>query len=190
MAINMFTVFRSCDVSGVETTRSNPLNCGTGLSTLHQFQAKKIYCFSKDRFTNWQHPLTSIVRKINILCKSMAAVSCLVTCIFQNIFFCVQQKKETHRFVWVLILILFSFLGELSLYAFSLLWFSLGKCITCKFAHCVYIPGTFVCLYIVCIINKVCIEYLRTLVLSTHLVNFTDRQQRKALICPPDGRFY
>ncbi len=105
----------------------------------------------------------------------------LVTCIFQNIFFCVQQKKETHGFV----LILFSFLSELSLYAFlyyGFLWKNL--------AHCVHIPGTFACLYIVCIINKVCIEYLSTLVLSTHLVNVSDRQQRKALICPPDEGFY
>ncbi len=31
------------------------------------------------------------------LCKSMAIISnCLVTNILQNIFFCVQQKKETH----------------------------------------------------------------------------------------------
>ncbi len=28
--------------------------------------------------------------------KSMATVNCLVTDILQNIFFCVQQKKETH----------------------------------------------------------------------------------------------
>ncbi len=30
------------------------------------------------------------------LCKSMAISNCLVTNILQNIFFCVQQKKETH----------------------------------------------------------------------------------------------
>ncbi len=28
--------------------------------------------------------------------KSMATVNCSVTLIFQNIFICVQQKKETH----------------------------------------------------------------------------------------------
>jgi len=31
-----------------------------------------------------------------ILWKSMATVNCLVTNILQNIFFCVQQNKETH----------------------------------------------------------------------------------------------
>jgi len=31
-----------------------------------------------------------------ILWKLMATVNCLVTNIIQNIFFCVQQKKETH----------------------------------------------------------------------------------------------
>ncbi len=31
-----------------------------------------------------------------ILWKSMATVNCLVTNILQNIFFCVQQKKEAH----------------------------------------------------------------------------------------------
>ncbi len=31
-----------------------------------------------------------------ILWKSMSTVNCLVTNSLQNIFFCVQQKKETH----------------------------------------------------------------------------------------------
>ncbi len=31
-----------------------------------------------------------------ILCKSMATINIMVTNIFQNIFFCVQQKKEPH----------------------------------------------------------------------------------------------
>jgi len=30
------------------------------------------------------------------LWKSMATVNCLITNILQNVFFCVQQKKETH----------------------------------------------------------------------------------------------
>ncbi len=39
--------------------------------------------------------LTSMVGK-NILWKSMAAIRSLVTSILQNIFFCVQQQKESH----------------------------------------------------------------------------------------------
>ncbi len=31
-----------------------------------------------------------------LLWKSMGAANCLITNIFQNIFFCVKQKKETH----------------------------------------------------------------------------------------------
>ncbi len=36
-----------------------------------------------------------------ILYKSMATINCLVTIILQNTFCCVQQKKETHIWVWV-----------------------------------------------------------------------------------------
>jgi len=35
-------------------------------------------------------------RKKKKLWKSMATVNCLITNILQNVFFCVQQKKETH----------------------------------------------------------------------------------------------
>ncbi len=35
-------------------------------------------------------------RKKYRLWKSMGAANCLITNIFQNIFFCVKQKKETH----------------------------------------------------------------------------------------------
>ncbi len=31
-----------------------------------------------------------------MLWKSMATINCLVTNIFQNIFYCVPQRKETH----------------------------------------------------------------------------------------------
>ncbi len=44
----------------------------------------------------------------------MATVNCLVTSILQNIFFCVQQKKETHTGLGQLEGE-FSFLDELSL---------------------------------------------------------------------------
>ncbi len=49
----------------------------------------------------------------------MATVNCLVASILQNIFFCVQQKKETHagleRHEGEQMITKFSFSGELSL---------------------------------------------------------------------------
>ncbi len=46
----------------------------------------------------------------------MGAANCLITNIFQNIFFCVKQKKETHTVLEQLEgeeIITISFLGEL-----------------------------------------------------------------------------
>ncbi len=41
-------------------------------------------------------PIDFHSRKKYRLWKSMGAANCLITKIFQNIFFCVKQKKETH----------------------------------------------------------------------------------------------
>ncbi len=52
---------------------------------------------------------------LSLLWKSMATVNCLVTNFLKNIFFCVQQKKETHTGLEQLEDEYISFLGELFL---------------------------------------------------------------------------
>jgi len=47
-------------------------------------------------FKDQQNMLTSLLGKITVRSKSMATINCLVTNIFLNIFFCVQQMNETH----------------------------------------------------------------------------------------------
>jgi len=47
-------------------------------------------------FTRWLTGAIDFHSRKKILWQSTATVSCLDTNILQNIFFCVQQKKETH----------------------------------------------------------------------------------------------
>jgi len=50
---------------------------------------------TKEDILNYNQTVDGLQWK-KILWKSMGSINCLVTNGLQNIFFCVQQKKETH----------------------------------------------------------------------------------------------